>query len=668
MKFWSKFFVFFFVVVAIAGCTKHSETLEQEWEPIDDKSVVYMNVSLKLPSAPSTRSVTHEGGGTESGIETGQDYENKVSSLLLVLAERDCTYIAHGLAGALSVKEDGLVSATAAITQTALSKYYDRKTGGNRSVSLPQGDENIRVFAYCNPPKDLLNVFDKHDENKPSDWVNAYCEVIGKNYEPGGDVIGATDGSNRSIWAKGSFLMSNAELVGVTIPHTFDEWLVNYAEVNTPLEFNKVVAVERSVARFDFKDGSPASTAPNTYVVDGVNGMQGGTLRVQLVRMALVNMSKHFYYLRRVSNQSDGHGSPVLCGVEGVNNHVVDVDAEKMHKHENIEGKTPADLGLDEYFNFRLFNDDGTIDEHSRYFWNNWNINAVINGDDDVLGEGGNWSGEAAGTDKSGYHIWRYVTENTVSHDDYQTNAVSTGVVFKGKLFIDENDNTVNEILRQAVNGKYKVPDNLRGQVYVYSVEGVDYPILYQFEGNLFVGWNNQVKSYSEERPGSTIYAAVHDKVEGSNKSADDLYQDLVRINNSDVAQTTKDEALKAFRKAATAMGFTLYQASNDTDDYRPDQQREETYGPGYYFYYYYWNRHNNNGRNGVMGPMEFAVVRNNVYKLSVTEIHRLGHPRFSDNDPEKPTPDTPDEVGKLYFSVDVKVLPWTVRLNNIIF
>ncbi len=53
MKFWSKFFVFFFVVVAIAGCTKHSETLEQEWEPIDDKSVVYMNVSLKLPSAPS---------------------------------------------------------------------------------------------------------------------------------------------------------------------------------------------------------------------------------------------------------------------------------------------------------------------------------------------------------------------------------------------------------------------------------------------------------------------------------------------------------------------------------------------------------------------------------------------------------------------------------------
>lgn len=69
-----------------------------------------------------------------------------------------------------------------------------------------------------------------------------------------------------------------------------------------------------------------------------------------------------------------------------------------------------------------------------------------------------------------------------------------------------------------------------------------------------------------------------------------------------------------------------------------------------------------------MMGPMEFAVVRNNVYKLSVTEIHSLGHPRISGNDPDEPTPETPDEVGKLYFTVDVKVLPWTVRVNNIVF
>ena len=92
----------------------------------------------------------------------------------MVLAEKDYTYIAHGLAGALAVKNDGLVSATAAITQTALASYYDKKTGNNRGASLPQGAEKIYVFAYCNPPKDLLDVFDKRDENNPTAWVDAF--------------------------------------------------------------------------------------------------------------------------------------------------------------------------------------------------------------------------------------------------------------------------------------------------------------------------------------------------------------------------------------------------------------------------------------------------------------------------------------------------------------
>ena len=47
------------------------------------------------------------------------------------------------------------------------------------------------------------------------------------------------------------------------------------------------------------------------------------------------------------------------------------------------------------------------------------------------------------------------------------------------------------------------------------------------------------------------------------------------------------------------------------------------------------------------MAPMEFAVVRNNVYKLAVTNISRLGHPRISDNDPDNPGHDTHLDVYK---------------------
>ena len=123
-------------------------------------------------------------------------------------------------------------------------------------------------------------------------------------------------------------------------------------------------------------------------------------------------------------------------------------------------------------------------------------------------------------------------------------------------------------------------------------------------------------------------------------------------MNNTDDA-----DALAAFREAATAAGFTLYQASKD-----------DAAGLGYYFYYYYWNRHRDNNKPGEMGPMEFATVRNHVYKLSVTKISKIGYPRIQDNNPDPLDPEDPDEDSELYISVAVEVLPWVVCENKIEF
>lgn len=92
-----------------------------------------------------------------------------------------------------------------------------------------------------------------------------------------------------------------------------------------------------------------------------------------------------------------------------------------------------------------------------------------------------------------------------------------------------------------------------------------------------------------------------------------------------------------------------------------------------YYMYYYYWNRHNDNLKPAEMGPMEFCVVRNNVYKLAVTSISNFGHPEPNDpdnpgGDPDPVKPTDPDEEINIYFNVSVKVLPWVVRVNNIEF
>lgn len=75
--------------------------------------------------------------------------------------------------------------------------------------------------------------------------------------------------------------------------------------------------------------------------------------------------------------------------------------------------------------------------------------------------------------------------------------------------------------------------------------------------------------------------------------------------------------------------------------------------------YYKYWIRHMDNGNAEQMGPMEFAIVRNNAYKLDVKAVSGLGEPT-GDIDPN-----IPDESSKMYLNVKVTIMPWVVRNNN---
>ncbi len=69
-----------------------------------------------------------------------------------------------------------------------------------------------------------------------------------------------------------------------------------------------------------------------------------------------------------------------------------------------------------------------------------------------------------------------------------------------------------------------------------------------------------------------------------------------------------------------------------------------------------------------LLGRMEFGVVRNNVYYLTVRSIMTIGEP-WLPGGPEDPDPDpTPDEDEDAYLSVEIQVLPWVVRNNDIDF
>lgn len=99
--------------------------------------------------------------------------------------------------------------------------------------------------------------------------------------------------------------------------------------------------------------------------------------------------------------------------------------------------------------------------------------------------------------------------------------------------------------------------------------------------------------------------------------------------------------------------------SSNSLDLYQARQFEKDD--EGYHCYYTYWIRHLDNYNPTVMGVMEFAVVRNNLYRILITNVSGLGY-----QDPIV-NPDTPDE-GETYLKAVLNVKPWIVRdLTNIV-
>ena len=90
-----------------------------------------------------------------------------------------------------------------------------------------------------------------------------------------------------------------------------------------------------------------------------------------------------------------------------------------------------------------------------------------------------------------------------------------------------------------------------------------------------------------------------------------------------------------------------------------------EVYNGNICYYYTTEIKHFDNGNNSVLAPMEFAIMRNNIYSLAVTGINMVGDPAVV------PTPGTPDEYPKpeeAALNVEVEILPWIVRYNDIEF
>lgn len=668
MRSLSRFFMSMLAMCTIAACSNDELGNDPIVDPDASQDAVYMNVQVQLPVAGgSTRSKTNtpddgDYGTSTDGTEVGKDYENAVNRILLVLADQNNNLIGCGKQEGFNTQTGDKVNTVQSIKKSTLKAYYEANVDESKKLT----DNTIHVYIFCNPTTRLSTFLTDADLIGKDEWVN-YRAILSES--PTDKFDSSIDQDGAAIWGgtdhKNGFLMSTAVKSDIKkqIPTSMNDWnnynskdkafdLTGTNEGTDKIDNGDAIQVERSVARFDFKDGSPEGTDPNTYNVVK-NDQDQYTIQVRLERMGLVNMSKEFYYLRRVSD--DGYlNNSTLCGTERNTNYVVDTDVDFK------KGTLNADSEYEKHFNFCLGNVDKknnwSINKEARNQWYNKDIKEVLqSGEDDNYGT------------TPSYKIWRYVTENTIpSNDNLQRNGISTGIVFKGKIISTSN---TDPELKQVLDHPTGISDKD--------------PILYKYNNQLYVRWT-EVRKVAllnrEKMPdfyrlvfGDADYTTIQLKDDAKGQKAiystDEKSPDYLWGRWQDNDNEPQDEnglvdsyRLK-FKEAATKrnkqneVGFTLYQSSEDEEG-----------NPGYFCYYYYWNRHNNNGNNGEMGPMEFAVVRNNVYKLAVTSINELGHPRVSENDPDPKDPEDPDEKDEVYFKLAVEVLPWVVRVNNIEF
>ena len=147
-------------------------------------------------------------------------------------------------------------------------------------------------------------------------------------------------------------------------------------------------------------------------------------------------------------------------------------------------------------------------------------------------------------------------------------------------------------------------------------------------------------------------------------------YNNVYKLNSASALELVTNPALYPevlyyydYRFFTTPQALAKYVSDKGGGSNYKVQKFEKT-DAGYICYYKYWIRHLDNYRPTEMGVMEFGIVRNNLYRMLVTNVSDLGQ---SGTAYLNVLPDIPDE-GEASLQVELNVVPWIVRdLTNIV-
>lgn len=515
----------------------------------------YVSLSFASPQGTPTRA-NPTGGETGDGQETGQDYENAITSAVAFFYQgTDQKGVNSG--GNTPIK--AFVSFNNIGNGTdENSTGVDRKyTTSPQQVDLENGTYNVIVVA--NPGTDWwtgrsLTLADVRDYIQTTAWT-----ASGSDYS--------------------DFVMTSAADATLTL-NSNPESNPATAEVN----------VERMAARLDYK-------TTGTYTCDDP-AYPGAT--VEITGAALVNnLTAGSYLLKRVA--ADVNGVPTYLGNEtpdaGVQtNYVLDPwTAVKTSANNNFtiggETKTAEDL-YGEWF--------GNISQNPNYWA------AYVQPGTEVT----------VGTEK-----WQrigYTLENTTAAEE-AGKRYSTGVVFKAKFHPAKVTSYTNSTYTDgATFFAY-------GKTLYASMEDM----MIGFYGHKF---DNGFSDIKECKTWGKVRQFITSTLLTNDPSGYDKYLEVLAEGKADADAVADASSLTWSYYMLNECGYSKDGNGKVVLDQNGKVTRIalQRYGTRTYedatCYYTWWVRHSNDN-DDAKGIMEYAIVRNNIYKLTVESIYSLGDP-----------------------------------------
>lgn len=624
-----------------------------------DDNQLYINIKVSMPMASGTRGETETGGDSSDGTWDAFTAENAFDYFTIFFFYPDSTTDSNG----------ETVEGESYFSLQASNPKYDFTNNTVQTVSVlvePEdllkiaGKENVKVYIVANLDKPRYNPGNTETASLV-DPFTAKIETLGKNSWLTFPKPVYDQALSNAEELKVDFRDLTSEMVEKYIGHQDmdnDAYALLVEEIKKTISgifANERVTLERIYARFDYADGSENGrrlypmTAEDMAPIDEDDDAETGEkvnicpFTLELMSMQPINISNYFNVFRHTSlgnnlranydetdvnvfnetvlfekeNGNGNYGKPTNSGSETEPNinwayrWVMDADAkEKWNSVALPQTYQPRD---DYYKNYVTYSTSGS-GENIVYTVDEELTNEVITSID-LSNLAANAPGKDYRYSDEGLEFYPicYLGENTLPSTSTMVKSLSTGVAFKVKLgymlnnvFVPLSLDNVEDYAA-ALKAVYGPEDPEEGEEEEQTPDGA-----------------------SEETPEFNI-----------TKSSMHNYR--LKVNY----------VMEGNQPSEDIASITII-----TNEGEPDEEKV-TIDPEdgeFFMTYYYFFQHNIRAdhRQGIMDPMQFGIVRNNIYRLSVGGFNGLPDPN-NPFDPDEPA-NTPA------IAVNLKVLPWVKR------